>query len=525
MKIPITKAAVDKEWEKLEKISAWNLTKVKSKREVIDEARTKDIKVHFASLLDICHLKNAELETKHQKYEGRIVFRVGIVTDDSGSFAVFTEQRSSQMTAAKPTNIISRLPGRSGQAADAVSANTKVKSEDAHKLLKIPKSEGPDSWIRLPRHKWPKSWSNMEHPVVPLERNFFGHPWAGFYTKDNLRKSYWSTVGRKFPIENADSYTMKIFLSVYVDEMKWAGKKQNITPMWKVLNKEVDLGESTSFFDHVYMACTQRQCEIRKDIVDNYRTMFESRISAGATVKLPCSENLRISSKSFDMEGHVKKCVERYCELANKTTQQLYKVSTPCIDDHHFKEEVKSVGELSKECSQFFLKCRYLACIGRPDILWSVNKPCTIHHKMDKVCDKRFSRLISYIHHTCDYNQYCHVRNTAKHCRLWLFQDSDFAWYLEDSNSTSNGTLCIDESHTLLPISWMCKKQTSVSNSSTEPEIISLGAGLRLDRTPATWFTGSDRRNSSRKGNPCTNLVRAAPHKLQTWKKSHGMMI
>ena len=45
------------------------------------------------------------------------------------------------------------------------------------------------------------------------------------------------------------------------------------------------------------------------------------------------------------MEGHAKKCVERYCELANKTTEQLYKVSTPCIDDHHFKEEeLKSVG-------------------------------------------------------------------------------------------------------------------------------------------------------------------------------------
>ena len=61
--------------------------------------------------------------------------------------------------------------------------------------------------------------------------------------------------------------------------------------------------------------------------------------SAGATEKLPCSENLRISSWSYDMEGYAMKCVERYCELANKTTQQLYKVSTPCIDDHHFKEE------------------------------------------------------------------------------------------------------------------------------------------------------------------------------------------
>ena len=59
-------------------------------------------------------------------------------------------------------------------------------------------------------------------------------------------------------------------------------------------------------------------------------------------------KNLRISSWSCVMAGHAKKCVERYCELANKTTQQLYKVSTPCIDDHHFKEEeeeTKSVGE------------------------------------------------------------------------------------------------------------------------------------------------------------------------------------
>ena len=47
MRIPAAKAAVDKEWETLEKISAWNLTKVRSKKEVIDEARMKGAKVHF----------------------------------------------------------------------------------------------------------------------------------------------------------------------------------------------------------------------------------------------------------------------------------------------------------------------------------------------------------------------------------------------------------------------------------------------------------------------------------------------
>ena len=220
-----------------------------------------------------------------------------------------------------------------------------------------------------------------------------------------------------------------------------------------------------------------------KDTVDNYRTMFESRISA-VCEKLPYWK-IFVFLRG-DMEGHAKKCVERYCELANKTTQQLYKVSTPCIDDHHFKEEeMKSVGELSQVCSQIVLKCLYLARIGRPDILWSVNKLARSITKWTKACDKRLNRLISYIHHTCEYKQYCYVGNTAKQCRLGLFQDSVFAGDLEDSKSTSGGTLCIFGSHTFVPISWMCKKQTSVSHSSTESEIISLDAGLRLDGIPA----------------------------------------
>ena len=80
--------------------------------------------------MDICHLKNAELETKHQKYKNRVVLRGDIAQDDSGSYAVFTEQGSSasQMTAAKVMDIMSRLPGCSGQAGDAVSAKNPGKN-------------------------------------------------------------------------------------------------------------------------------------------------------------------------------------------------------------------------------------------------------------------------------------------------------------------------------------------------------------------------------------------------------------
>ena len=60
--------------------------------------------------------------------------------------------------------------------------------EDAPKLLKIPKSECPDIWIRPPRHKWPKSWPSMEDPVVPLERNLYGHPLAGLLWERQFEK-------------------------------------------------------------------------------------------------------------------------------------------------------------------------------------------------------------------------------------------------------------------------------------------------------------------------------------------------
>ena len=148
---------------------------------MIDDARKEGKTVHFASLMDLCHLENLELEPQLQKYKGRVVLRGGIVKDDSGSYAVFSKQGSSasQMTVAKVMDVISRLPGCAVQAEDAVSAYTQVKMQDAPSLLKIPKSECPDILIRLPKHKGAKSWSSMGDPVVPFERNLCGHPLAG----------------------------------------------------------------------------------------------------------------------------------------------------------------------------------------------------------------------------------------------------------------------------------------------------------------------------------------------------------
>ena len=122
-------------------------------------------KVHFASLMDICHLKNAELEAKHQKYKGRVVLRGDIVKDDSGSYAVFTEHGSSasQMTAAKVMDIISRLFGCDGQAADAVSACTQVKNGSSAPIIE-------NSKIGVSRHLDSSTTTQMAKIMVQYGR-------------------------------------------------------------------------------------------------------------------------------------------------------------------------------------------------------------------------------------------------------------------------------------------------------------------------------------------------------------------
>ena len=87
--------------------------------------------------------------------------------------------------------------------------------------------------------------------------------------------------------------------------------------------KKVALDEPTSFLDHLFLGCTQRECKPNEIILEEYTKMFESRISGGATEQFSGWKKLHAKpvAWSHDMEGHARKCVERYCELG----EQLYK--------------------------------------------------------------------------------------------------------------------------------------------------------------------------------------------------------
>ena len=140
--------------------------------------------------MNICHLKNAELETKHQKYKGRVVLRGDIVKDESRSLCSIQRTRIISIT-----NDSSKCYGYHIQTVRLrrTSCGRSIclypdKNGGYSKILKIPKSKCPDISVRQPRHKWPKLWTSMEHPVFPSERNLYGHLLAGLLWERQFEK-------------------------------------------------------------------------------------------------------------------------------------------------------------------------------------------------------------------------------------------------------------------------------------------------------------------------------------------------
>ena len=191
MKIPDAEAAADEDWKKFATIPAWNLGKSQEQKgEVVLEARRDKMRVHFASLMDTCHFKmrswnHSYRSTKAESCSG------DIVKDDSGAYAVITEQGSSasQMTAAKIMDVVARLPGCDGQTADAVSGKTQVKLEDAPKLLKIPKSET----VQMFGYVFHDTSGLNRGPVWKIQSFLlkgilYGHPLAGLLWERQFEK-------------------------------------------------------------------------------------------------------------------------------------------------------------------------------------------------------------------------------------------------------------------------------------------------------------------------------------------------
>ena len=191
MKISDAKAALEKKngkSSKRSKLGSW--VKSRAKGRLFWKHREKKSKVHFASLMDLCHLKNAELEQKFQRYKGRVVLRGDSVKDDSGAHAVFhwtglvcvtNDWSKGSWCHCKTTRL--------WRTSNWCSICLNQRMQDTPRLLRIPKSECPDVWIRLPRP--------MPRILVKHWRSS-GSSWTKFVRTPTCSTIVWKTVRKKF---------------------------------------------------------------------------------------------------------------------------------------------------------------------------------------------------------------------------------------------------------------------------------------------------------------------------------------
>ena len=395
MKIPDAKAAVDKEWKKLETTPAWQLGKVKSKKDFMLDAQRENKKVHFATVMDICHFKKHGVETQIAKNNDRTVLRGDIVTDDSWAYAVFSEQGSS---ASKMT--VARMLLRDCQiVTDKQRTQCQLTLNWNWRIL-------PDCFYLLSqnvsRHMNTSSTTEMADILGKHRRPCGTSRTKSMQNiqllvsggKDSSKTCSWILDGEKVPYLGVSVWCIE-HKDYFIGAREWHKHARNKSRKWLPCGtrsmKNVDLDEPTSFLDHVFLGCTQRECKTEwyyhwrmyKDVWNTYFSW----------------SNWKITGAEKASRGLARKYVERYCELANKKVKQLYKVSCPDRDDHQVKQqERESVGDLSQVCSQVVLKCLYLARIGRPDIVWSVNQLARAVTKLRIHQDTFFSRWVSVVH-------------------------------------------------------------------------------------------------------------------------------
>ena len=128
------------------------------------------------------------------------------------------------------------------------------------------------------------------------------------------------------------------------------------------------------------------------------------------------------------------------------------------------------MGKWPNLCSQIVLKCLFLARTGRPDILWPLNKLARAVTKWIGACDRRLARLLSKSHQRSEFRQKCHEGKPAEQCRLGLFEDSDFAGDIDDSQSTSGRILCIFGGRTLFRSVECARSKRRSHSSNTVPQ-------------------------------------------------------
>ena len=189
----------------------------------------------------------------------------------------------------------------------------------------------------------------------------------------------------------------------------------------------------------------------------------------------PCMKK-PVNVMTYDMKPFLQSSIDRYVALAGRDAKPLKIVSTPFHEERiarPVQDEKETKGVLAPIAARVLMKILFAARMARYDLLRAVQGLAARVTKWSQDCDKALYRLICYIHSTLDYKLQSFIGDKITECKLWCFADADRILILIGPN-------------TYFPLTAFSKKQTSVSMSSTEAEVVSASVTLRAVGLPSS---------------------------------------
>ena len=243
-----------------------------------------------------------------------------------------------------------------------------------------------------------------------------------------------------------------LLLTVYVDDLLLSGPVDAHTLFWDVLKGKVNLEEISGL------------------------GRFLGRYH----------EVIQLNNKpalAFGVADYVKSACDLYESLPGAS--KLKRVATPFVSDGSLCAEDDEIkGALSDNACEVLVKCLWVARLARPDIIRPITLLATKIQCWSRNCDKQLHRLISYMSSTIDLKITGQILDDPQQLELALFVDADFAGDRDDAKSSSGALLVLKGPNTWFPLTWIAKKQSAVSRSTTEAELISMAYALFSEALP-----------------------------------------
>ena len=255
----------------------------------------------------------------------------------------------------------------------------------------------------------------------------------------------------------------KLLLSTYVDDLTLSGPQEEHQRFWDRLTALVDVEPPEPVFR----------------VLGRNHYVIDSPAESSENAALGALKDAVV----FDMIDYAQQAVDLYTSI---TGSKLKPANTPfCPEGSLIPADDEASGELAPNACKILMKALWLGRLARPDIVKPIGDMASCVQKWSRNNDKQLHRLICYINTTKTYRLVGQVGDDPRELHLALYVDADFAGEKSDAKSNSGGYLVLKGPNTFFPLAWVSKRQTSVSRSTTESEIVSLAHSLFQEGLPA----------------------------------------